>query len=871
MKHADASILERNVERLLTRAYRPVRMSETFRAALVRRLVQAAAERASRPAPRRWDRPRLVPLAGALAVAAALLLLVVRVWRETAPGDPEAVGPALEDLLAQAGVALRDGPHSAWRAASAIELESGVPILVAWLEVRTGEQRGASLTSGEHTALDLAPRSGLLIEQDGERAVPTEGQSDATATLLAGELAARLDPAQRWRVHAAESELLARGGELTVSMVDPLERAAIAGHRPGIEADRPLARVHAAGGELSCAGTKLHPASAPPGASVTAGFVQAGRWFDADDGTDPLVSSPDRSALDPPSTPPDESGPKPWTLDGHLVFPADAGPAARFQVWLRPLVALPKVSLATRHDFDGESAGFHLEGTTTGPHLVQVERPGFAPWKSGEIDLAPGGALELEVRFEVGGSVEGFVVDAATGAPIPGALVVAERDVPHDVVALDGSWQGDPPVPEELPLSATIADARGAFVLPHLTSGDHVLRATAQGFAAAWARPALLRDGARERVADLALGAGARVHGSVYRDDGSAWSGAEVIAARVEIMSSSGCISYGFARTDDFGAYAIEHLPAGFYVVMNESQQPNATPDWQRLEHVVLREGDDRELDFRTGSTVRAVSGRLLDAAGASIRDATLYLGADSSGDAWPEWSATSTDAEGRFRFQDVLPGRYGIYLSDGLNSGLHLLDFVDVGGAAEVIVELAASSTRLTGVLRAARDGTPLARGYLVFMRRGDGRGNWEFAGKVGTDASGRFSVEGLPEGEYTVLALDTEERCAQQRFGPYSLQANAPLPLELELEPGGSVVARAVDASDHALADVHIWAERGGERAEPYDPNERSAEDGRLRLGALLPGRWTLHAEHEDGASAVLEIDVLEGESLEVELRLR
>jgi hypothetical protein len=92
----------------------------------------------------------------------------------------------------------------------------------------------------------------------------------------------------------------------------------------------------------------------------------------------------------------------------------------------------------------------------------------------------------------------------------------------------------------------------------------------------------------------------------------------------------------------------------------------------------------------------------------------------------------------------------------------------------------------------------------------------------------------------------------------------------LDLLLENGGSVVVRVVDAAGHPVAGVRVWAERGGEGAESFDPNETSAEDGTIRLGALLPGRWTLRAEQENGGPATLEIDVLEGERHSFEIVL-
>jgi protocatechuate 3,4-dioxygenase beta subunit len=851
-------ILDHNLERLLTRAYEPVRMREHFRSALEERLVRACEARAGATARRQRPRLRALPLAGALAAAAALVLLLLhgsRLW----PSGGNGMNPAsLDELLARAGVAVREGSRAPWRAASAEELHSGFRISRPRLEVRTGEDRRASITARETTSLALGPRSGVLVENGDE--------SDASATLLAGELSARLDPSQSWRIHAAESELRARGGELSVALVDASERAALAASLPEIAADRALARVHRSGGELAVATADL---DVPPSGELE-GYLQGNRWIAITAAPDTTASANDRSALATPPAPPIESGPPAWSLDGTLVLPTGSVLPERYRVWIRPLVSLPKVSLAERHECAGAEPSFHLQGTTGGPHLVQVEALGFAPWKSGEIELVPGTTIHLDVRLEPGAIVEGFVIDGSSGTPVAGALVVAERDVAHEVLALDGSFEDEASLPEGLPLACTRTDARGAFVLSHLSPGEHVLRATAAGFAAAWVHCSAPAPGARERCADLVLGAGARLHGTVHRGDGSAWSDAEIIAARIEIMASTSCISYGYAQTDAFGAYSLEHLPAGFYVVMNESQQPNTQPDWKRLEQIVLREGDDRELDFHPGSTTRTVSGTLRQPGGAPDGGVTIYLSADFSGEDWRGWSATSTDDAGHFEFQDVAAGSYGIYRSDGFGAGLHLLDLVEVGRAGAVDLDLTASPTRLGGVMRAARDGALLGQGILVLTRRASETADWQFAGKLCAQSTGRFAIEGLPEGEYMILALDAGERCAQARFGPYSLHGQSPLDLDLALEAGGAVVVRVVDAEGRPAAGVRVWAERGGQSAEACDPVERTAEDGTIRLGALLPGRWTLRTEQVDGGPAALVVDVLEGEHHSFELVL-
>lgn len=106
-------------------------------------------------------------------------------------------------------------------------------------------------------------------------------------------------------------------------------------------------------------------------------------------------------------------------------------------------------------------------------------------------------------------------------------------------------------------------------------------------------------------------------------------------------------------------------------------------------------------------------------------------------------------------------------------------------------------------------------------------------------TGPDGSFSLEGLPEGEFTLWALG--EQGAEMRP---QVAAGAE-GVELELSAGVRVEGRVTDASDHPLSEVRLTLLHAG-HTRFFDA--RTGADGRFQVGPLPKGDYALVAEKED-----------------------
>ena len=92
-------------------------------------------------------------------------------------------------------------------------------------------------------------------------------------------------------------------------------------------------------------------------------------------------------------------------------------------------------------------------------------------------------------ELDRGGRVRGRVVDAETGEPIDGAIVLSESDTP-----LSYLWSSLAQLPEKGATGLTTR-ADGAFDFLHLSAGIQQLRASKPGFAPVWSDPIPLAVG----------------------------------------------------------------------------------------------------------------------------------------------------------------------------------------------------------------------------------------------------------------------------------------------------------------------------------------------------------------------------------------
>lgn len=425
-------------------------------------------------------------------------------------------------------------------------------------------------------------------------------------------------------------------------------------------------------------------------------------------------------------------------------------------------------------------------------------------------------------------------------APIAGAIVALRR---HDLE------RGEAPT---LVRSA----AGGNFTFEDVAAGKYSVSATLPGYL-----PAVVSSieigGEPPAPLDLRLAPGGhRLYGSV-----GDVTGGTVSEAFVRVVPRSGFAALreheGFATiaTDD-GAYAL-HLPPGRYRV------EVGHPDYADARRTIEIGAGDLEQNFElvptasvSGVVVEAASGRAV--AGATVawkREKLMVL---------PGGQRTTVHAGGG----SVVADNAGRFTIRGVEAGELLLSARAVGRASKdrtsVTVAIAEQVTEVRVPVVTAFD----VSGTVVDKRdpeRGIGGARIELSarGEPGasarTDAEGRFILEGVLAGSYTMLSSASGY---ESNFPPPTLDVQASqADVRIELDPGLRIRGR-VDPPQVAEVRVELDPSsldmRGGMILATGGGSTQSEADGTFELGPVREGKATLVARAADGSSGRLEVDI-------------
>jgi len=293
--------------------------------------------------------------------------------------------------------------------------------------------------------------------------------------------------------------------------------------------------------------------------------------------------------------------------------------------------------------FTSDAAGEFRFAAPVGA-VVEARKAGFAPGRA-ELDLI--GSLDHRLTVVLGPShgplgeparISGRVV-AKGGGPIPGALVVADRE---------------PAFGPGLAVAQAAADADGTFELGGLDPGRYRIGARAEGRAPGAVRG--VQAGARDVVVELSEGG--RLRGCV-RD---AASGAPVAPFTVLVLDRRGPLFRTLQRSRSFvdasGCYALDDLAPGPAAVVvsapgyapSEEIAVDLPPQGEAIADALVDEGGRL-----TGTVLDAATRGPLPGARLSVEGGI----ADASS-TFPVLAEAATDAGGRFVLYG-LPRRFSI------------------------------------------------------------------------------------------------------------------------------------------------------------------------------------------------------------------
>jgi hypothetical protein len=248
--------------------------------------------------------------------------------------------------------------------------------------------------------------------------------------------------------------------------------------------------------------------------------------------------------------------------------------------------------------------------------------------------------------------LRGRVVDEATGAPVPGALVQAFRSRKDPLEVVEARAAED-----------------GSFVLGGLEARRYALRATRFG----WRAPERPEAAQREPVAapgskiTLKLVRTAVFRGLVVDADGVAEPDAfvrAVLSGPPSPAQASPQIAWNWS-TDANGKFEWDGLPPGTYYLWARRGEMQVYPPVKKE----IGGGQEVEVRLQLSHKGARIAGRVRRSDDAPLRSQTHATLIGRSPVWFPRNPVAQVDREGRFLVTGVLPGRYEISIGGGSHS----------------------------------------------------------------------------------------------------------------------------------------------------------------------------------------------------------
>lgn len=256
-----------------------------------------------------------------------------------------------------------------------------------------------------------------------------------------------------------------------------------------------------------------------------------------------------------------------------------------------------------------------------------------------------------------------------------------------------------------------------------------------------------------------------------------------------------------------------------------------------------------------------------------------------------PGDSMTSTDEDGYFETERVVPGEYTVMASrDGsvlpteipveIHPGANTIEIPLAGGVIEGRVVEAGSGKPLKGMrvsIEKAADGNRPRGAMMVMMNvdeddEGGGTVMTQVGGEGGeskTDADGKFTLRDLPAGKYKVLAKGNTTYASGDSGALEIAKDEHKTGIEIKLLEGGSIRGKVLDASGNS-AGIHFLVLTGskGERVKM----QATAMDGTFKLDAIPAGKYQLTTAGPDAdKNEAVEVTVRAGQTTDCELKLK
>lgn len=493
-----------------------------------------------------------------------------------------------------------------------------------------------------------------------------------------------------------------------------------------------------------------------------------------------------------------------------------------------------------------------------GPSRITLDADGYLS-TSFEADLA--GHADLgTILLSPGVIVRGLVLDAQTGAPLPGARVSSVRR--HPWGALAAAHLGY--------VNAATTDAEGRFRLSGFEEGGGCLSVAAPGQVEQAVPLGVLEEGESRDLGTVYVGQAARVTGRAVDGDGEPFeSRAPGTVGAVSAELRAGPLRAPCLRLEqpvgEAGAFDFPAVPPGrYWLALLQDHRILAT------ERVEVEGGSPLDVG-EVVARLRTFQGRL-SLGGVPLGGASVTLSEGGAGEPLPapvflassqggrqtlvsdlgSTLGTSTDPEGRFAVRGYLPPGEA-WLTATLNDGTTLRHPFQLQGLFQPVdLDVDFRGPPLRGVVLDER-GAP-APGVTVSLLDGD-----DVLRVAASAADGTFELPAAPPGSH-VLEAKAQEGLARQLYDPEKGSALPELRLQAA-EAARLVVAPPLDDSGAPLRTAAFVTD--GRRTHLL----RTLQ-GPTAFPGLPPGRYQVVAYAGGVLTASPPVDLTAGQQQEVHL---
>ncbi len=462
----------------------------------------------------------------------------------------------------------------------------------------------------------------------------------------------------------------------------------------------------------------------------------------------------------------------------------------------------------------GPDGRFRLPGVEDGDYRLRVEAAGYAPHTAEQAVTVSGEPVHgLAVQLETGGAIHGRVRGVE-----PAEL--SKVGVRADGLSIPG-------------FGGAAVDFEGNYRIENLAPGSYNVVATLAESGRQARGQAALEPGVTEVRLDLEFGGGLELRGRAVQGERPV-SGATLLAEGRDVDHD------GWGRTDTDGAFAIDGLEPGTYDVHLRNWQTGLAYD----ETVELSASREVVLEVPTAR----VRGRIYDSAD---REPLAGVGvtlraADGGGTGRLPLHSATTDLEGKFELPNVGDGSWQLSAERKGYAAVSRGLTVQFQKPVEDL-ELPMDPTEgLTLEARLPTGAAPAELRVAVI----DGSGMTLVGGNFATGENGRVRLSTVPPGSFTLVvsaAGSAVSNLAVRAPGPavpVTLQPATALRVVVP-ELSGSPTLATVRVADAAGRSFHALSWNGNALTE-----WRMA-GGRLELGSLPPGSWTVTVDTADGRS--------------------